>query len=85
MTTSKAGARVSSLSPSSSEPWRREEGGFEIGLEAKTGARGEEEQGTVERQKEERLCATTGPPSWAQSKEAWGSRATHVQSTATRA
>ena len=59
------------------------EGGFEIGLEAETGAREEEEQGTVGQRKEERLCATTGPPSWAQNEEAWGSRATHVQSTAT--
>jgi len=77
-------APVSSIFPSLSEPWQREEGGFEIGLEAETRARGEEEQGTVERRKEERLCATTGPPSWAQNEEARGSRATHVQSTATR-
>ena len=46
---SKAEASVSSLFPSSSEPWQREEGGFEIGLEAETGAREEEEQGTAER------------------------------------
>ena len=55
-----------------------------IGLEAETGAREEEEQGTVEQRKEERLCATTGPPSRVQNKEAWGNRAAHVQSTATR-
>ena len=77
-------AHASAISPSSSVPWRQEGGGFEIGLEAEAGAREEEEQGTVEQRKEERLCATTGPPSWAQNKEAWGNRAAHVQSTATR-
>ena len=55
-----------------------------IGVEAETGTREGEEQGTTERREEERLCATTGPPRWAKIKEVWGSRATHVLSTATR-
>src|SRR3954463_12883311 len=85
MVAGKTEAWGSSLSPSSSEPWRWEGGGrFEIGLEAGAGVRREKEQRTLEQQEGERLCTTASPPSRAQNKGAWGNSAAHVQSTATR-
>src|SRR3954463_15456522 len=85
MVAGKTEAWGSSLSPSSSEPWRWEGGGrFEIGLEAGAGVRREKEQRTLEQQEGERLCTTKSPPSRAQNKGAWGNSAAHVQSTATR-
>src|SRR3954467_4053793 len=78
-------AQASSLSLSSSEPWRwMGERRCEMGLEARVRVRREEEQGTVEQQEEGRLCTTVGQPSAAQNKGAWANSTAHVQSTATR-
>ena len=76
MATGGARAHALALSPSSSEPWRKEGRGCEIGLEAEAGAQEKEEQEACERREEGRLCAPMGPPSWAQNKEAWGNKDT---------
>ena len=50
-----------------------EKGGeFEIGLKTEAGVRAEEGQRVLERQKGERLCTTTSPPSMAQNQEGVG-------------
>ena len=47
-------------------------GEFEIGLKTEAGVRAEEGQRALERQKGERLCTTTSPPSIAQNQEVVG-------------
>ena len=47
-------------------------GEFEIGLKTEAGGRAQEEQRALERQKGERLCTTTSPPSMAQNKGGMG-------------
>ena len=72
MATGGVRAQACAVSPSLSEPWRQEGGGCKIGLEAEARPREKEEQEARERREEGRLCATAGPPSRAQNKEAWG-------------